>query len=152
MWRYDIGLRVRDPDRIDERAVRDEFCATFAELYRGTLESDGLNELVLVAGLTARQVDVLRAYAKYLRQVGLSFSQRYVEETLARHGPIVNELIRLFETRFDPTLDDPVGAASELTAPIGQGAWPTWRPSRPRSTTGSMPFPAWTRTASCARS
>ena len=109
VWRYDIGLRVRDPDRIDERAVRDEFCAIFAELYRGTLESDGLNELVLVAGLTARQVDVLRAYAKYLRQVGLSFSQRYVEETVARHGSIVNELIRLFETRFDPTLDDPVG-------------------------------------------
>ena len=109
VWRYDIGLRVRDPDRIDERAVRDEFCATFAELYRGTLESDGLNELVLVAGLTARQVDVLRAYAKYLRQVGLSFSQRYVEETVARHGSIVNELILLFETRFDPTLDDPAG-------------------------------------------
>ena len=119
--------------------------------YRGTLESDGLNELVLVAGLTARQVDVLRAYAKYLRQVGLSFSQRYVEETVARHGSIVNELIRLFETRFDPALDDP-SEAPKLTAPIGPGAWPTWRPSRPRSTSGSMPFPAWTRTGSCARS
>ena len=93
VWRYDIGLRVTDPERIDERSVREEFCATFAALFRGELESDGLNELVLVGGLTARQVDVLRAYAKYLRQVGLSFSQSYVEATLARHGTIVAELI-----------------------------------------------------------
>ena len=105
VWRYDIGLRVADPERIDERAVREEFCATFAALFRGELESDGLNELVLVGGLSARQVDVLRAYAKYLRQVGLSFSQRYVEATLARHGPIVGELVRLFEARFDPAID-----------------------------------------------
>ena len=108
VWRYDIGLRVTDPERIDERSVRDEFCATFAALFRGELESDGLNELVLVGGLTARQVDVLRAYAKYLRQVGLSFSQSYVEATLARHGPIVAELIRLFEARFDPDVDPDV--------------------------------------------
>ena len=105
VWRYDIGLRVEDPERIDERAVRDEFCATFGALFRGQLESDGLNQLVLVGGLSARQVDILRAYAKYLRQVGLSFSQRYVEATLARHGPIVGELVRLFEARFDPATD-----------------------------------------------
>ena len=105
VWRYDIGLRVEEPERIDERAVRDEFCATFGALFRGQLESDGLNELVLVGGLSARQVDILRAYAKYLRQVGLSFSQTYVEATLARHGPIVGELVRLFEARFDPATD-----------------------------------------------
>ncbi len=105
VWRYDIGLRVEDPERIDERAVRDEFCATFGALFRGQLESDGLNQLVLVGGLSARQVDILRAYAKYLRQVGLSFSQSYVEATLARHGPIVGELVRLFEARFDPATD-----------------------------------------------
>ena len=104
VWRYDIGLRVSDPERIDEPAVRKEFCSTFAALYRGELESDGLNELVLVGGLTAREVDVLRAYAKYLRQVGMSFSQSYVEATLARHPTIVGELVTLFSARFDPDL------------------------------------------------
>ena len=117
VWRYDIGLRVEDPERIDERAVRDEFCATFAALFRGQLESDGLNELVLVGGLSARQVDILRAYAKYLRQVGLSFSQSYVQATLARHGQIVAELIRLFEARFDPAMD---GDAASGDSPARQ--------------------------------
>ena len=63
-----------------------------------------------MGGLTARQVDVLRAYAKYLRQVGLSFSQSYVEATVARHGLIVAELIRLFEARFDPDVDPDVAS------------------------------------------
>jgi glutamate dehydrogenase len=127
VWRYDIGLRVSDPDRIDDGAVRDEFCETFVALYRGELESDGLNQLVLAGGLSARQVDVLRAYSKYLRQVGLAFSQSYVEETLAKHGPIVADVIRLFETRFDPELDGdatPSGSrAAEvqaLTTSIGE--------------------------------
>ena len=108
VWRYDIGLRVSDPGRIDDRATREEFCDTFAALFRGELESDGLNQLVVAGGLSARQVDVLRAYAKYLRQIGLSFSQRYVETTMARHAPIVGALVRLFETRFDPSIDPDV--------------------------------------------
>ena len=64
VWRYDIGLRVSDPGRIDDRAPAAEFCATFAALFRGELESDGLNQLVVAGGLSARQVDVLRAYAQ----------------------------------------------------------------------------------------
>jgi glutamate dehydrogenase len=104
VWHYDIGLRVRDSERLDDPHVRDEFCATFAALYRGDLESDGLNRLILAGGLTARHVEILRAYAKYLRQVGLSFSQSYVEDTLARHGVIVAALVSLFEARLDPKL------------------------------------------------
>ena len=109
-----------DPERIDERAVRDEFCATFAALFRGTLESDGLNELVLVGGLTARQVDVLRAYAKYLRQVGLSFSQ-----TLRRGHARSSRLDR---GRADPPVRGPLRSrprrpsdAAQADSPIGPG-------------------------------
>ena len=39
---------------------------------------------MLRAGLTWREVVVLRAYCKYLRQIGTAFSQAYMEETLAR--------------------------------------------------------------------
>ncbi len=104
VWRYDIGLRLSDPERLDDPQVRDEFCATFAALFRGEVESDGLNGLILAAGLRARQVVVLRAYAKYLRQIGLSFSQSYVEDTLTRYGSLVAWLVQLFEARMDPAL------------------------------------------------
>ena len=56
----------------------------FSAAWRGEAEVDGFNELVLRAGLTWRQVVVLRAYAKYLRQTGTVFSQDYMESTLHR--------------------------------------------------------------------
>ena len=49
----------------------------------GDVEADGFNRLVLAAGLTARDVAVVRAYGKYLRQIGFAFSQQYIEATLA---------------------------------------------------------------------
>src|SRR4029453_14290209 len=59
---------------------------------------------VLTAGLTWRQVVVLRAYAKYLRQAGTNFSQEYMEATLLAYPGVAALLVALFDTRFDPTL------------------------------------------------
>ena len=55
----------------------------FAKVWSGAAESDGFNRLVLLAGLDARAVTVLRAYCKYLLQIGSPFSQAYIEQTLA---------------------------------------------------------------------
>src|SRR5712675_1589055 len=71
-------------------------------IWTGAVENDGLNRLVLAAGLTARQTIVLRLYSKVLRQAGGTFSQAYMEEVLARHAPIARRLVELFEHRFDP--------------------------------------------------
>jgi glutamate dehydrogenase len=51
-------------------------------LWQGKVEDDGFNALVLHAHLSWQQVSVLRAYAKYLRQAGTTFSQRYIERVL----------------------------------------------------------------------
>ena len=50
---------------------------------RGRIEQDGFNALVVRTGLTWWQVNVLRAYTKYLRQAGSTFSQDYVEQCAA---------------------------------------------------------------------
>ena len=68
----------------------------------------------------ARRSRSLRAYAKYLRQIGLTFSQSYVEETLAAHPAIAKRLVELFTARFDPRLDgnralESDGIAAEIT-------------------------------------
>ena len=55
---------------------------------RGALENDGLNRLVLGAGLAWREVAILRAYAKYLRQAGIAFSQDYMERALVAYPAI----------------------------------------------------------------
>jgi glutamate dehydrogenase len=71
-------------------------------LWRGQIEDDGFNALVLDAHLSWRQVMVLRAYAKYLRQAGTRFSHAYIERVLRSNTTVTRLLVRLFESRFDP--------------------------------------------------
>ncbi len=83
-------------------AIRARFEAALVEVWTGRVENDGFNRLVLAAGLSARQVVVLRLYAKFLRQAGTTFSQAYMEDALSGHPGIARRLVQLFETRFDP--------------------------------------------------
>ncbi len=102
LWIYDIGLSSPDLESLDGDVSRSEFCEAFGRLWRGEAESDGFNRLVLRAGLASRKVAILRAYAKYLRQIGSTFSQSYIEDTLAGNAGIAATLVDLFEARFDP--------------------------------------------------
>ncbi|MGZ4637985.1 MAG: NAD-glutamate dehydrogenase, partial [Actinomycetes bacterium] len=103
-WVYDFGLRYEqaaEPGAEDDRS-RTRFQDAFAAVWAGEAESDGFNALVLRAGLEWRQAMVLRAYSKYLRQGGSTFSQSYIEECLSSNVHIARLLVRLFEARFDP--------------------------------------------------
>jgi len=106
-WIYDFGLRV-DATAQPCAAVGAPFEETFLAVRAGQAESDGFNRLVQCAALTWRQVSVVRAYAKYLRQAGSTFGQEYVEQAVAANPDIARMLVRLFEAKFDPEL----GAAS----------------------------------------
>jgi glutamate dehydrogenase len=107
---YDFGLSY--PRRFPE-AGRGLFQDAFMAVWRGQTESDGFNRLVLAAGLTWRQVSILRAYAKYLRQGGTTFSQNYIEDALVANVPIARLLVELFESRFDPGRSGDLAADSE---------------------------------------
>ena len=98
-WIYDFGLQA---DAENTERVRDLLHDTFLGVWRGELEDDGLNGLVLGATLTGRQVSIIRAVAKYLRQGGIGFSDAYIGRTLIGHPAIVRLLIRLFDARLDP--------------------------------------------------
>ncbi|MET8247180.1 NAD-glutamate dehydrogenase [Streptomyces sp. NPDC005202] len=106
-WIYDFGLRM--PKSVsggngDYRGddARERFQEAFAAAWTGKAENDGFNSLVLSAGLTWRQAMVLRAYAKYLRQAGSTFSQDYMEDTLRNNVHTTRLLVSLFEARMSP--------------------------------------------------
>ena len=101
---YDVGVRLPERVVLSDAAI-DELQSTFRRLLTGAVEGDGFNRLVLCAGLTARNVEIVRTYAKYLRQTAFPFSQQYIETTLARYPAVVTLLVSLFHQRFDPTLD-----------------------------------------------
>jgi glutamate dehydrogenase len=109
LWIYDFGLRCTAEDL---ETVRDTFSDAFLGVWRGELENDGFNALVLRAGLTGREISVLRAIAKYLRQAGIAFSDRYMEQTLLRHPEIAALLVQMFIARFDPDDRDPQARGS----------------------------------------
>ncbi|MGH3022091.1 MAG: NAD-glutamate dehydrogenase [Gaiellaceae bacterium] len=117
-WIYDFGLTYADGG-LDLEQVGEPFKDSFAQAFRGEIENDGFNRLVLGAGLTWREIAVIRAYARYLRQTGTAFSQAYMEETLAGHAPIVRDLVELFRLRFDPEGEsEREGPAAELAGRI----------------------------------
>ncbi len=101
-WILDFSMLHRSETRIDLREARDRFQQAFAAVWKGELESDGFNRLVLGAGLTGREVTILRSYARYMRQVGFPFSQNYIEDTLNSHTKLAKGLVALFSKRFDP--------------------------------------------------
>ncbi|OMI33709.1 NAD-glutamate dehydrogenase [Streptomyces sparsogenes] len=112
-WIYDFGLRLprHDGDGLADDA-RERFQNAFAAVWTGQAENDNFNELVLGAGLTWRQAMVLRAYAKYLRQAGSTFSQAYMEDTLRTNVHTTRLLVSLFEARMSPERQR---AGTELT-------------------------------------
>ena len=102
VWLHDFGMLHGegpdfDPDRID-RTFRD----AFARIWSGEIENDGFNRLVLRAGVGWRDIVILRAYCKYLRQAGVTFSETYMQDALAANPVIAAMLVELFHARLDP--------------------------------------------------
>ncbi|WP_101926943.1 NAD-glutamate dehydrogenase [Luteimonas rhizosphaerae] len=87
---------------IDVERQAAPFTDAFDRIWRGDAENDGFNRLILGADLDWRQVSILRGYCKYLQQVGVPFSQAYVEDTLNRYPLLARLLVEVFEARFDP--------------------------------------------------
>ena len=93
---------------LNVEALRHRFEEAFLALWNNDAEDDGLNRLLVGADLTWRQISVLRAYAKYLRQAGSTFSGSYVERSVVANPGIAKLLVQLFERRFDPAGRDRV--------------------------------------------
>jgi glutamate dehydrogenase len=71
-------------------------------MWRGEAEVDSLNRLVIFAGLSWRQVHILRAYRKYRMRVSTRYTEEYRNDALAQNPHIAKRLVELFETKFDP--------------------------------------------------
>ncbi|MFT6635445.1 NAD-glutamate dehydrogenase [uncultured Alcanivorax sp.] len=105
-WIQVFDVQVHGECSLGPAQQKRYFEDAFLQCWNGHTENDGLNRLVLLAGLNARQVVCLRTLTKYLIQTGLPYSQNYMEELLAEHARIARLLVQLFETRFDPQLTD----------------------------------------------
>src|SRR3546814_17969408 len=66
---HDFDMVAEGKAAIDLAAVRDAFHEAFARIWRGRMEDDGFNKLVLHAGLTASEVTMQIGRASWRERV-----------------------------------------------------------------------------------
>jgi glutamate dehydrogenase len=118
----DVGVRIDSPDgpetlRFVPEVHGPRLVDALDALAQGETEVDSLNRLVTVAGLDWRQVTVLRAYLRYWRQTGTTFTAPDLTDPLVRFPDVARALIGYFHARFEPGLDSPPPAAPDLENP-----------------------------------
>ncbi len=101
VWFHDMTLET-EGGAIDLDAAKLRLEAAFLVVMSGAAENDGFNALVLGAGLMWRDVALIRAIARYLRQIRIPYSQDYLWTTLQRHPGTAEKIVALFHARFDP--------------------------------------------------
>ncbi|WP_256751905.1 NAD-glutamate dehydrogenase [Mesorhizobium sp. Mes31] len=91
----------------------------FLAVWRGDVDNDGYNGLAQTAGLWSGEITILRAYGRYLQQVGIPQSQDFIAAALNRYPEIARGLHALFLARLGPTAEtEGVVAAKHLKAKI----------------------------------
>ncbi len=103
---HDMELQLADGRTVDLVREAPLLKEAFLSAFAGTIDNDAFNKLVLLAGLSAREVTVLRAYARYLRQTGILYSQAYIADTLNKYPAISVAIFRLFYQGFEPSLGE----------------------------------------------
>ncbi len=122
---HELLLETASGLPIDLEAHRGRMEACFLAIWRGDAGNDLFNRLIVEAGLNWREAALMRGYSSYLRQIGAPFGQVYLSQTVAQHGGIVRDLVRLFHMLFDPASGDPADerrAASQAIVASIEGA------------------------------
>lgn len=112
VWIHHFEAETSNGRPIDLQAVKQRFHDSFSAVWHGQAESDAFNQLIFSAGLTWRQVALLRAFSRYLRQAGATFSIEYMEDTLNAQPEISQLIVAYFEARFHPNQASQVAAAA----------------------------------------
>ena len=102
IWLQDFRLSFSLDIDVDVSAVQGSFKDALRVVWQGEAENDSFNRLVIGARLDWRSVAMLRLYARYLKQLGIAYSQEFIADTLAGHLDITRNLVALFKSYFDP--------------------------------------------------
>lgn len=102
VWVNDFNLLYCSANQFDAHEVAEKFKEAFLKTWNGHTENDGFNRLVLAAQLDWSEIRILRAYCRYLKQVGFALSQEYIEQALFKNTALTQLLLEAFHLRFNP--------------------------------------------------
>ena len=134
---YSFGIVAAAGDPLADPATQSRVAEAFLGVWAGTVENDGLNRLVLHAGLEVRDVVIVRALCQYLRQAGVRFTDAYLADTLHDNAEVVRLIVARFHARLDPARSAGRRTRGETRrgcrARLGRGREPRRRPNPSRA-------------------
>lgn len=107
-------FRLEDLDGVDRQTFLSRkrlLIDALEAVFGGQVEAGALDALVMRAGLSWREVDVVRGYLRYMRQLQVKVAPTRVREILLNRPELVAKLIALFNARFSPDLTEDRSAA-----------------------------------------
>lgn len=103
IWIHHFRLKTMSHQpKVQLQEIKENFESAMYGVWKDYLENDCFNQLVVHAKLHWRDVIMLRAYAKFLRQIRFTYTQDAIEETTADYPEITALIVKLFHIRFDP--------------------------------------------------
>lgn len=100
-WMHDFSLEYTFSDSIDLHESKHQFQEAFRSIWFGKAENDNFNRLLLGAKISWREVALLRAYARYMKQIRFGISESFIADSLCKYPDITAFLVKYFQTRFD---------------------------------------------------
>ncbi|MDO3379647.1 NAD-glutamate dehydrogenase [Geoalkalibacter halelectricus] len=97
-----FAVKNSTPDALPLAEVRDRLLEVLTALRLGRVENDNLNRLVVLTGLSWKEIDVFRGYRNYYQQLGAPFTKRRVAYALIHNPRVARLLFDYFDARFQP--------------------------------------------------
>jgi len=101
---HDMVLVPADGGVVDLGRLGESLQAALIAVWDGLAESDRFNALVVRAGLAWQDIAILRALARYLRQLNITYSHAYLAEVLSAQPAAARHLVALFHALHDPAV------------------------------------------------
>ncbi|MFM9889260.1 MAG: NAD-glutamate dehydrogenase [Rickettsiales bacterium] len=114
----DVTLRVPGAESLNLAQHKARIESAISLIWRGLVDNDTLNALVFSAELSARDIEILRAYSRYLQQLDFPYSQSFIAAALNAHAATANDLVALFHARFHPEIRGREEKSAAITARI----------------------------------
>ncbi len=101
-WKHDFNLTYNRPNTCKASEVSERFAEAFEQVWNGVAGNDCFNRLVLAADLDWREVMLVRACARYLKQIKLGLSREFMTDTFLNNIDYTVLAVDYFKTKFDP--------------------------------------------------
>ncbi len=98
------NLESKNSSKYKISDIKDKFEEALLHIWNKKIENDKLNKLVSRASLSSRDISLLRAYIKYIIQLNFTYSREFIVSALCKHPTIVNELVKYFYCKLDPSI------------------------------------------------